>query len=157
MSTPFAPATYAARSHATLMKPPVSSKLQRRSGPSSTAAIALGCELASIGGRGGPIARDARSVATGADAPFRARLRGPGFCAYAERHLVDYRWDDIRLFLALYRERTLAAAGVRLRVDGSTISRRLASFEDAVVHTLFDRTRDGLVPTAAASELLGLA
>jgi DNA-binding transcriptional LysR family regulator len=70
---------------------------------------------------------------------------------------MDYRWDDIRLFLALHRERTLSAAGGKLGLDGSTISRRLAAFEETLARSLFDRSRDGLLPTAAALELLPLA
>lgn len=70
---------------------------------------------------------------------------------------MDHRWDDIRLFLALYRERTLAAAGARLKLDGSTMSRRLAALEESIGHALFDRTRDGLSPTPAALELLAHA
>jgi DNA-binding transcriptional LysR family regulator len=63
---------------------------------------------------------------------------------------ADVRWDDLRLFLALYRARTLAAAGARLGVDGSTMSRRLAALEELLGARLFDRTREGLVPTHAA-------
>lgn len=70
---------------------------------------------------------------------------------------MDFRWDDIRLFLALYRERTLAAAGARLKLDGSTMSRRLTAFEETLGRVLFERTRDGLVPTPAAEELVELA
>lgn len=67
---------------------------------------------------------------------------------------TDLRWDDVRLFLAAMRERTLAGAGSRLGVDASTVSRRLAAFEAAVGTSLFDRTREGLAPTAAAEQLL---
>ncbi len=38
-------------------------------------------------------------------------------------------WDDVRIFLAVHRNRTLAAAAGRLGVDTSTVSRRLAAFE----------------------------
>ncbi len=67
---------------------------------------------------------------------------------------VAYRWDDIRVFLALHRERTLALASRRLGVDLSTVSRRLAALEEALGARLFDRTRDGLQPTSAAEQLL---
>lgn len=70
---------------------------------------------------------------------------------------MDYRWDDIRLFLALHRERTLSAAGSKLGLDGSTMSRRLSALEEALGRSLFDRSRDGLLPTPAALELLPLA
>ena len=66
-------------------------------------------------------------------------------------------WDDVRLFLALMRTRRLALAGAALGVDTSTASRRLAKLEATLAVTLFDRTREGLVPTAAARRLLAAA
>ena len=67
------------------------------------------------------------------------------------------RWEDVRLFLALHRERTLAAAAKAVGLDASTLSRRLAALEEALGTRLFDRTREGLVPTAGAELLLGAA
>ncbi len=69
----------------------------------------------------------------------------------------DLKWDDIRLFLAAMRERTLSGAAARLGVDASTVSRRLAAFEESAGAPLFDRTREGLSPTAAAEALLTAA
>jgi DNA-binding transcriptional LysR family regulator len=63
-------------------------------------------------------------------------------------------WDQVRLFLALMRARTLAGAGKRIELDASNVSRQLVRLEDALGTTLFDRTRDGLVPTIAAENLL---
>lgn len=63
------------------------------------------------------------------------------------------RWDDVRLFLALFRERNLARAGKRLGVDASTTSRRLVALERELGTRLFDRTREGLRATAAAERL----
>ncbi len=67
------------------------------------------------------------------------------------------RWDEVRLFLALYRERTLASAGATVGLDASTLSRRLVALETALATRLFDRTRDGLVPTEGAELLLPAA
>jgi DNA-binding transcriptional LysR family regulator len=67
------------------------------------------------------------------------------------------RWDEVRVFLALYRERTLAAAGAALELDASTLSRRLAALEESLATRLFDRTRDGLAPTESAELLLPAA
>jgi DNA-binding transcriptional LysR family regulator len=66
-------------------------------------------------------------------------------------------WDDVRLFLALMRTRRLALAARALGFDTSTASRRLGKLEAALEVVLFDRTREGLVPTAAARKLLGAA
>src|SRR5215472_39320 len=67
------------------------------------------------------------------------------------------QWDDVRLFLALYRSRTVGAAGRKLGVDASTVSRRLAALEEALAATLFDRGRDGVAPTEAAEDLFPAA
>lgn len=70
---------------------------------------------------------------------------------------LEYRWDDVKVFLAVMRERTLAGASARLEVDASTVSRRLGALEEALGAQLFDRTRDGLLPTAAAEKLFAAA
>jgi DNA-binding transcriptional LysR family regulator len=67
------------------------------------------------------------------------------------------RWDDVQLFLALHRERTLAAAARAVGLDASTLSRRLAALEETLGTRLFDRTREGLVPSEGAELLLGAA
>lgn len=66
-------------------------------------------------------------------------------------------WDDVKLFLSVARHRKLAAAAALLRVDASTASRRLAALEKRLGIRLFERTRDGLVPTVAAERLLAPA
>jgi DNA-binding transcriptional LysR family regulator len=67
------------------------------------------------------------------------------------------RWDDVRVFLAVYRAGSLGQAALRLAVDTSTVSRRLAAFEEALAVRLFDRARDGITPTAAAGSVLAAA
>jgi DNA-binding transcriptional LysR family regulator len=67
------------------------------------------------------------------------------------------RWEDVRLFLALHRQRTLAAAARATGLDPSTLSRRLAALEALIGAPLFDRTREGLVPCAGAELLLPAA
>lgn len=68
--------------------------------------------------------------------------------------LPEVRWDDVRVFLALFRERNLSDAAARLGLDPSTLSRRLVGLEEALGARLFDRTREGLVPTTAAEQVL---
>jgi DNA-binding transcriptional LysR family regulator len=63
------------------------------------------------------------------------------------------QWDDVRVLLAMFRARNLHDAGVRLGLDGSTVSRRLAALEARTGGPLFARTRDGLRPTALAERL----
>ena len=56
-------------------------------------------------------------------------------------------WDDLRFFLAAYRTGTFRASGTQLRVDGTTVSRRIDRLEAALNSTLFQRTPGGLIPT----------
>jgi DNA-binding transcriptional LysR family regulator len=66
-------------------------------------------------------------------------------------------WDDLRVFLAVQRTRSHAAAARALRVAPTTIGRRIAALEQAVGARLFTRTPDGLAATAAARLLAGRA
>jgi DNA-binding transcriptional LysR family regulator len=58
-------------------------------------------------------------------------------------------WDDLRCFLELCRAGTLAAAARRLRVDETTVGRRIAKLEAILGARLTTRTPDGLLLTAA--------
>lgn len=68
-----------------------------------------------------------------------------------------FAWDDIAVFLALYRERTTGRAAAALGVSQPTVVRRIAALEQALQLPLFDRTATGLVPTAAAETLFETA
>jgi len=57
-------------------------------------------------------------------------------------------WSDYRYFLAVARAGSLSAAARRLRVDQSTVGRRLAALEAHVGARLFDRTPEGYALTA---------
>ncbi|WP_428265870.1 LysR family transcriptional regulator [Haliangium sp.] len=59
-------------------------------------------------------------------------------------------WDDVRYFLAAFEAGSLSRAAARLGVAQATTSRRVAALEEKIGHALFDRSRDGLVPTEAA-------
>lgn len=67
--------------------------------------------------------------------------------------LQGQNWDDIRVFLAAFRTRALGPAARRLGVNASTVSRRLAAFEAELGQLLFERTREGLLPTQAAARI----
>lgn len=66
-------------------------------------------------------------------------------------------WDDVRLFLAMFRARTVGEAAVSLAVDASTVSRRLTALEELLAATLFERGRGGITPTKAAEDLMPVA
>ncbi len=62
-------------------------------------------------------------------------------------------WDDLRLLSILLRSRSLGEAARRLDVPQSTVSRRLRRIEQGLGRPLFERSSDGLAPTAEARSL----
>ncbi len=66
---------------------------------------------------------------------------------------LDFRWDDLRIFLATLRAGTFSGAAKTLGVEVSTASRRIAALEETLGARLFDRTPDGLLPTVVAERL----
>lgn len=70
-------------------------------------------------------------------------------------HAFD--WNDIRLLLILQREGSLRATARILRVDVSTISRRLSAAETSLQTRLFIRTPSGYQATAAGLTFLASA
>jgi len=68
--------------------------------------------------------------------------------------IVTLHWDDLELMRLLARHGTAAAAARVLKVDQTTISRRLARMEQGVGTALFDRLERRLVPTQALTAAL---
>jgi DNA-binding transcriptional LysR family regulator len=66
-------------------------------------------------------------------------------------------WDDLRYVLAVVRGRSLASAGKLLRVDPSSVHRRLGAIEARLSVRLFERTREGYRPTREGEALAGAA
>lgn len=66
-------------------------------------------------------------------------------------------WSDLRVFLAIAREGTLGAAARKLGQTQPTMGRRLQALEQAVGHTLFQRTKAGFVLTDEGTAVLGHA
>ncbi len=66
-------------------------------------------------------------------------------------------WDDTRIFLAIYRERSLRGAARIVGLDQATVGRRLAALERALGATLFLRTSGGYAPTSAGEVALRAA
>lgn len=63
-------------------------------------------------------------------------------------------WDDARIFLAIYRERSQRGAARIVGLDQATVGRRLATLERALGATLFLRTSNGYVLTSAGEVAL---
>ena len=62
-------------------------------------------------------------------------------------------WSDLRIFLAIARAGTLGAAARAIGQSQPTMGRRLAALEADVGHKLFQRTKQGLVPTDEGSAM----
>lgn len=63
-------------------------------------------------------------------------------------------WSDLRVFLAVARLGTISLAGERLRIEHSTVSRRIDRLEESLGVVLFDRRRSGYTLTEAGEALL---
>lgn len=63
-------------------------------------------------------------------------------------------WDDVRIFLAIADQGSLAGAARQLRVNHSTVFRRLNAIEDDLKVRLFERLPRGYVLTAAGEDML---
>jgi DNA-binding transcriptional LysR family regulator len=68
-----------------------------------------------------------------------------------------YHWDDLRYFLELSRQGKLVKAAVRLHVDHTTVSRRIAVLEKQLDVRLFDKSPGGYQLTDAGLRLLPMA
>jgi len=91
----------------------------------------------------------------GAGAPTergRHGLPSPGH--FVPDGVVEFRWDDAALLLALARARSMAKAATDLGVNTSTVGRRLDALEEAIGLRLFDRRTEGVTPTSVAERLL---
>jgi DNA-binding transcriptional LysR family regulator len=68
-----------------------------------------------------------------------------------------FNWNDLVFFLELARQCRLAPAARRLRVDHTTVSRRIAELEKDLSIKLFDRKPDGFVLTEQGHRLFAIA
>lgn len=59
----------------------------------------------------------------------------------------------LRTFLEVYRRRSLTEAARRLSLTQPAVSQQVASLEQQLGRRLFERTRRGVIPTAAADDL----
>jgi DNA-binding transcriptional LysR family regulator len=73
------------------------------------------------------------------------------------RERAGLDWGDLRFFLELSRCGSLSGAARRLKVDRNTVGRRVASLEEALGLSLFERGPQGWTRTAAGDELAALA
>ncbi len=68
-----------------------------------------------------------------------------------------YNWDDIICFLEVARARNLVRAGQKLKVDHTTVGRRVRELERCLNTTLFKRSKSGFSLTEAGLRLMQYA
>ncbi|MFT7559991.1 MAG: DNA-binding transcriptional LysR family regulator [Flavobacteriales bacterium] len=71
--------------------------------------------------------------------------------------MQNINWDDIRYFLAVYRQGTVSGAAEALNVNHTTVSRRIAALEQKLNFKLFERKRNRYVITEHAETVLSYA
>lgn len=76
------------------------------------------------------------------------------FCKYILAFMKHMDWDDLRFFLAVAAAGSLSAAGKQLRVNTTTVLRRIANLEDALQTRLFERLRSGYTLTPDGTRLM---
>jgi DNA-binding transcriptional LysR family regulator len=71
--------------------------------------------------------------------------------------LVRYDWSDIVYFLEVARQRNLVRAAEKLKVDHTTVSRRIRELERCLNSVLFKRSKLGFALTETGRRLLQYA
>lgn len=66
-------------------------------------------------------------------------------------------WDDLKIFLTLARCERLSEAGRQLKIDHSTVARRIKILEQALSTQLFERQPSGYFMTQAGRDLVEFA
>jgi len=64
------------------------------------------------------------------------------------------KWDDLRIFLEVARQGSVQAASKRLKLDHSTVTRRIGKLESLLSVKLLDRSRSGIAVREEAQALL---
>ncbi|QDP18539.1 LysR family transcriptional regulator [Sphingomonas xanthus] len=66
-------------------------------------------------------------------------------------------WDDLLTVLAIGRNGSLAGAAREMRVNHSTMFRRISGIEERLGVRLFERLRSGYIPTVSGEAVISLA
>jgi DNA-binding transcriptional LysR family regulator len=74
-----------------------------------------------------------------------------------QRHASRVAWDDLRFVLAVADSGSLASAANALRVNRTTVLRRINGFERKHAVRLFERLQTGYALTPAGDEILAAA
>ena len=68
--------------------------------------------------------------------------------------MSELDWDHLRIFIHVARTGRLSAAAERLKLNHTTVARRMSAFEEQVGTRLFDRTPQGVTLTNEGAEML---
>ncbi len=68
--------------------------------------------------------------------------------------MLQTRWDDLRVFLAVARAETLSGAGKIVRLDAATVGRRIARLEQDLNAVLFVKSPQGYALTDVGEKLV---
>jgi DNA-binding transcriptional LysR family regulator len=70
---------------------------------------------------------------------------------------VQFNWNDLRFFLAMARTGSPTTAAMQLKVDHTTVRRRIDALEDSLKVKLFEPRDRGFLLTHAGNQLLATA
>src|SRR5580698_2332329 len=98
-----------------------------------------------------------RVLGGGHSAPHLDRWAGLYCAPHGARSQPMIDWDDVRYFLSVAREGSVRAAAERLKVNHSTVLRRIAQLEERLGAHMFEKLPSGYRLTDAGEEILELA
>lgn len=75
----------------------------------------------------------------------------------AKEEQFDFKWDDLRIFLALCRHQSFVSAALELKTTHPTVARRISALECSLQTQLFQRSASGCHVTPAGEKLLPYA
>lgn len=70
---------------------------------------------------------------------------------------TSFDWNDLKFFLELARQKKMVTAAKRLRVDHTTVSRRITALEEEIGAKLFFKNEKGYQLTRAGERLMPIA
>jgi len=85
------------------------------------------------------------------------RTATPETALAKQQRQLRYEWSDIAYFLQVARQRNLIRAAEKLKVDHTTVSRRIRELERSLNTTLFKRSKSGFSLTEMGFRLLQYA
>jgi DNA-binding transcriptional LysR family regulator len=68
--------------------------------------------------------------------------------------MSELNWDHLRVFIHVARTGRLSAAAERLKLNHTTVARRMSALEEEIGTRLFERTPQGVTLTAEGAEML---